>query len=515
MPEPNTLWIIAAAVLFIGLTAALAGHRPLATSGRRCGRCGYDLSGSPNTTHRCPECGVGLAGNVVLGGNSESDIRWRRRLRRGGYAVGTLAILIGLVTAAIDSRRVLFMPTWWLVNIEAPLAARSNGDGVGWTEAVYATLSHRLGACNGTGDVDMIRSVAEPILDRVDRTSHGGRWGRSFLLFAWDEGAVSDEELAGIDLIWPKLEIVAGSGCSVDGLHLLQSWECPFDTPPLAGTRVRIEGSDGIVRVGTSSASIDGSSGSGWPWVANRRSKKVSELVSLLKNSIALPPGEHRVEAVRRFELIADDDRVLGSREIEFHGEITIPEPPALPDRSNDPDLLERIGDGFRSSSWVTRERGGWYRISLAMPPGDLLSAGTPTFSVLDATNPRNDQAIWPEDPNVASDLHAMVAGARINRRSQVRRPIGAKETVHLLPGMPVPFHRSEDDDATSPSTLRIRLDATTLDPRLWRSLVSTHPSLTPPNEVPAGVVEFEIPVIDEPEDDTAREGTDSARPPQ
>ncbi len=515
MPEPNTLWIIAAAVLFIGLTAALAGHRPLATSGRRCGRCGYDLSGLPNTTHRCPECGVGLAGNVVTGGSGESDIRWRRRLRRGGYAIGTLAVAIGLLTAAIDSRRVPFMPTWWLVNIEAPLAARSNGDGVGWTEAVYATLSHRLGACNGTGDIDMIRSVTEPILDRIDRTSHGGRWGRSFLLFAWDEGAVSDEELAGIDLIWPAPEVVGGAGCSVDGLELLQSWKCPYDTPPIAGARLRIKGLDGVVRVGTSSVSIDGTSETGWPWVANRRSTMTSGLVSLLKNSIALPPGKHRVEAVRRFELIADDDRVLGSREIEFHGDITIPEPPALPDLSSDPDLLTRIADGFRSSSWVTRERSGWYRISLAMPPGDLLSAGTPTFTVLDATNPHDDKAIWPKGPNVTLDLHAMATGVPIYRRSQVRRPIGAKETVHLLPGIPVPFHRSEDDDATSPSTFRIRLDATTLDPRLWRALVSIHPSLTPPNEVPAGVVEFEIPVIDEPEDDTAREGTDSARPPQ
>jgi hypothetical protein len=516
MPEPNTLWIIAAAVLFIGLTAALVGRRPLATSGRRCGRCGYDLNGSPNTIHRCPECGIGLAGNVVTGGNSESDIRWRRRLRRGGYAIGTLAVLIGLVTAAIDSRRVPVMPTWWLVNIEAPLAARSNGDGVGWTEAVYATLSHRLGACNGTGDIAAMRSVAEPILDRINRTSHGGRWGRTFLLFAWDEGALTDEELAGIDLIWPKLEIVGGDGCSVDGLDLLESVECPFDTPPLAGTRLRIEGSDGVVRVGTSSVSIGGSSGSEWPWVANRRlGKIVSKLVSPWKNSIALPPGEHRVEAVRRFELIADDDRVLGSREIEFHGDITIPEPSALPDMSTDPDLLARIADGFRSSSWVTRDQSGWYRISLAVPPGDLLSAGTPTFTVLDATNPHDDRAIWPEGPNAASDIRAMAGPWANPPPLQVRRPIGAKEWVKRIPGMPVPFHRSEDEDVTSPSTFRIRLDATTLDPRLWRALLLHHPSfLTPPNEVPAGVVEFEIPVIDEPYDDIPREGTAPARPP-
>jgi hypothetical protein len=435
---------------------------------------------------------------VVLGGNSESDIRWRRRWRRGGYAVGTLAVVIGLVTAAIDSRRVLYMPTWWLVNIEAPIAARSSGDGVGWTEAVYATLSLRLGSCDGTGDLAAIRSVVEPILGRIDRTTHGGRWGRSFVLFAWDEGAVSDEELAAIDLIWPAPEVVGGPGCSVDGLDLLQSWACPYDTPPIAGTRLRIKGLDGVVRVGTSSVSIDGTSGTGWPWSANRRSKMVSGLVSLWKNSIALPPGEHRVEAVRRFELIADDDRVLGSRQIEFHGDITIPEPPALPDMSSDPDLLARIADAFRGSSWVTREKDGWYRVSLAMPPTDLLSAGTPTFSVLDAAHPDDDQAIWPEDPNVTSDLRAMASGRTNNRRSLVRRPVGSRETVHLLPGMPIPIHRIADHDTTIPRTFRIRLDSTRLDPSVWRALVSIHPSLTPPSEVPAGIVEFEIPVIDE-----------------
>jgi hypothetical protein len=492
MPEPNTLWIIAAAVLFIGLVGALAGHRPLAASGRRCRRCGYDLSGSPETTHRCPECGVGLAGNVVLGGNSESDIRWRRRCRRGGYAIGTLAVAIGLLTAAIDSRRVLYMPTWWLVNIEAPLAARSNGDGVGWTEAVYATLSHRLGACNGTGDIDTIRSVAEPILARIDGTNHGGRWGRTFLLFAWDEGALTDEELASIDLLWPEPEIVAGPGCSVDGLDLLQSWELPFGPAPFTG-RLNMRSLGGLVRVGTRSVPMPMSWTTNWPRSTTANRGSMVALISPFDGSFELDPGEHRVHVAQRFELIADGNRVLDARDIEFDGVVTIPEPPPLPRLSNDPKLFAQVIDRLQSSSWATREGDGLYIIHLAVPPGTLLTLGTPAMRVKDQRFP-NNSSIWPPAPHRIESSNVDLTNAR---RSKVRRPIGSKETVRLLPGMPLSCFLIGHKGEPVPDVLTIRVDARDLDPRYWRNLVRENPTLTAPTEVPTGTIEFDIPVIE------------------
>jgi hypothetical protein len=437
---------------------------------------------------------------VVLGGNSESDIRWRRRCRRGGEAFGLLAILIALVTAAIDPRRVPLMPTWWLVTVESPLAARSRGDGVGWTEAVYATLSHRLNACDGSGDLDAIRSVAEPILARIDDTNHGGRWGRTFLLFAWDEGALTDEELVSIETLWPEPEIVAGPGCSVDGLDLLQSWDSPFDTVPFTG-RLSMRGSESEVRVGTMSVTISGISTTSWPRPAKANRQSRVGLISPFDGSFELAPGEHRVHVVRRFELIADGDRVLDGRDIEFDGIVTIPEPPPLPRLSSDRDLSAAVVDRLQSSSWATRGDTGWYQVHLAVPPGTLLTLGTPSASVKDDRLVDSDP-IWPP----ALVLIQSRGFDRMDaRRSTVRRPIGARESVRLLPGMPVPIFRFEDDGESALDTLTIRLDATELEPRLWRALVATNPTLTAPAAVPMGVFEFDIPVIDATSSETSR----------
>lgn len=492
MPDLDTLWISAAAVLFVGLVTALAGHRPLATAGPRCRRCGYDLTGTPDTTHRCPECGVGLAGNLVAGGTSESDIIWRRRFRRGGHGLLVLASLIALTTAAVDPRRVAITPTWWLVTVEAPIAARTGGDGVGWTEAVYANLSHRLGSCNGSGDAAAIRTVVDPILDRIDHSTHGGRWGRTFLLFAWDEGVVTDAELAEIESIWPRPEIVLGPGSTVDGPDLLQSLDCPFDAQHPSAAGLWMRGTEGVGHIGDRSWTISTRSRTSWPRIDDSRSRPVTDLWVPTDGSLELAPGVHRVEIVRRFELVTGDDRVIGRREMTVEGTVDIPEPAPLPRLVDDATRLAALAEDLRTSSWATRRGDGRYEVSLALPVGELLAPGTPRFQVV-ASGVTNDPNAWPMSPQ---RLEVLVrSGTADPRRSMARRPVGDKASVRLLPGFPAAVFI--DDDATEPESLTIRMDTTRLSPRLWRALLATNPNLTAPDDIPSGVVEFEIPVVD------------------
>ena len=133
----------AAAVLFIGLVAALAGYRPLPQAGRRCRQCGYDLAGTPDSRHRCPECGNALAGGVVTGVRSESGVQWRRRFRRSGITLGVIALMLGLVALLFDARRLPWTPTWFMTTIDAPIASRLPDDRSRWSVEVFDTLAAR------------------------------------------------------------------------------------------------------------------------------------------------------------------------------------------------------------------------------------------------------------------------------------------------------------------------------------------------------------------------------------
>ena len=201
----NTLWIAGAVVLFLSLVIALQGFKPLPAGGRRCRRCGYDLSATPDDHRRCPECGRSLVGGVVEASTSESTIRWSRRLRRVGmFGIG-LATLTAIGAGLFDPRRLPHTPGIWLLNIDVPLALRSP-DPVADPVMREVLDRRRPGASDRIGDRDL-ESVARAVISRFDRPRHGGAGAREIVIVAWNAGFITDEEFLALDWITPGIEL--------------------------------------------------------------------------------------------------------------------------------------------------------------------------------------------------------------------------------------------------------------------------------------------------------------------
>src|SRR5688572_23584719 len=153
--------IILLVILLIGLQALLAGFR-----GRRiddhplCRRCGFDLTGRPETSTACSECGADLSQPhaIVIG---------HRRRRPRLIVVGALVMAFAIVSIGSMALRVdfqVYKPTWWVIHEaadkspSAPIAA--------WTE-----LNRRLKAGElSRSQVDRVAALALAIQGDKNRT---------------------------------------------------------------------------------------------------------------------------------------------------------------------------------------------------------------------------------------------------------------------------------------------------------------------------------------------------------
>lgn len=499
MPTPDHLWIATAAVLFLGLVAALAGFRPLPKTGRRCRRCGYDLVGTPDSRHRCPECGNALAGGVVLGVSSESGVQWRRRLRRAGVSLGTLALLLAVAAFAFDARRLPWTPTWFLAGVDGPIACRVCEDRSPWAAAVYETITDRMTATTPI-DTELVRRIAEPLLPRMEGADRVPAGARRFVLFAWGVGVVTDAELVAIESIWPEPFLVINGPPSVDGLDLNVSLRCPLDVAPI-GSRLSMLGADWTAMIGDEVVSRTRThSMRGWPQAVNPNASSSTGLLHSELDRLELEPGEVEVRVRRRYRLIARsadgrETRVVGERDIEFADRFTIPEPPPLPELVDDSARLAAVADALEAGSWAERQAGGVLTITIATRSPENLDLATPDF----AWRPGNADGLFDWEALEAISLDALAIddsrfGSRLARLAH-KRPIDGR-LVHRI-RVATLFAPEVDDDS---STLLIRLDTTNLDPRYWRRLIANHPDEDIPDTLPAGIVEFEIPIVEVPD---------------
>src|SRR5438874_2059393 len=86
-------------LLFLGRRGKRVNDHPV------CRRCGYDLTGLPNASTRCAECGANLhrAGAVQHG---------QRKARGGLVAIGTLVLLPSLVCSIYVGRQAASAIEW-------------------------------------------------------------------------------------------------------------------------------------------------------------------------------------------------------------------------------------------------------------------------------------------------------------------------------------------------------------------------------------------------------------------
>jgi hypothetical protein len=175
----------------VGLRGRRVDDHPL------CRRCGFDLTGRPDESTRCAECGADLARRrAVRAGHRERRRAVRaghRERRRGPLTVGTLLLLATVVPAGIvgggrlrgvDWNR--YKPQWWLMS-------EADGKDVAASDLALAELLRRMTA-DGLSDANRATLVARALDQQGDPAK---RWLRT-----WGEvveqaragGHVSDEQ---------------------------------------------------------------------------------------------------------------------------------------------------------------------------------------------------------------------------------------------------------------------------------------------------------------------------------
>lgn len=505
MTTVDQAWIAAAAVLFIGLVAALAGYRPLPQAGRRCRQCGYDLAGTPDSRHRCPECGNALAGGVVTGVRSESGVQWRRRFRRSGITLGVTALMLGLVALLFDARRLPWTPTWFMTIVDAPIASRLPDDRSRWSVAVFDTLAARADTGSSSPPA-FARRLVDDLLPRLDAPARPTMGARRFILAAWSLGVVTDEELGAIDSIWPTPVLSSDAPPSVDGLDLMVETISPFDGvfPALDGTRsgrMRLIGGDWTATIGDEVVSTTRSrTSTNWPQKINPNASSRTGLLDRRVHPFDLEPGEVEVRVRRKYRIVENEldgasRRTIAEREIEFSGRFTIPEPAPLPSMVEDPDRLEAVAEAFAEASWARSEGPGIVSLHLATFAPAGLELATPRFSYFDPAADEDDRWVTIDVPMIVMTeprLQPQLA------RQAMKQPIDDR-LVHLFLTELAVIGGPAPDAAIEPGFVRVRLDTTTLDPRHWRALVEASIDEEVPDTLPAGIIEFEVPIVSGP----------------
>lgn len=142
------LFLIGAIVLlWRGLRGVAIDDHPV------CRKCDFDLTGKPETSTRCPECGADLMQPKAI------RIGHRRR-RNGSLAIGSVLagiLIFGLALVAVMNVRQIdpysLKPTWWLI--------READDSTAMPRAAWAELSRRLAAGDlSAGQTSQIAELA-------------------------------------------------------------------------------------------------------------------------------------------------------------------------------------------------------------------------------------------------------------------------------------------------------------------------------------------------------------------
>jgi hypothetical protein len=294
------LWSVWAVLLVVGVAAVVVGRR-----GRRvddhplCRRCGFDLTGKPETSTRCGECGADLAEpHAVRVGHT---VR-----RRGPLWAGVLLLIVALigtgtqtaVTAGkIDWRK--HAPAWYLVRETASTDSPTR-------DAALAELIQRVkdGKLDrGSADALVVRGLAH----QADAAQGWVRaWG-DLIEAARYAKLVSDADwgtyaLQSVQLrINPRVRVVAGDPLPIGisqstpprlggaRFSLYFSWE----TPQVAGGDVRVLGD--YARAQPYHGKVDAGSGSSY-WTPAVEAK----------DTAAWPAGE-RVPLTATFRIDAYD----------------------------------------------------------------------------------------------------------------------------------------------------------------------------------------------------------------
>ncbi len=104
------LLLLSIALLVVGLRGYAIDRHPL------CRKCGFDLTGKPETSTRCPECGadLSLAKAIRIG---------HRRRRRGALAAGIGLLVLTLAFAGVATWSAVedfdweqVKPTWLVIH---------------------------------------------------------------------------------------------------------------------------------------------------------------------------------------------------------------------------------------------------------------------------------------------------------------------------------------------------------------------------------------------------------------
>ena len=463
----------------MALVIALAGYRPLATGGRRCRRCGYDLSATPNSHRRCPECGGSLVGGVVEAAASESTIRWRHRLKRAGLAGIVIAIAMASVVGLLDPRRLPHTPVVWLLHVDAPLALRSPDR--------FATpvMKELLDRTRKTSPVRLpdrnLAAVARSVMARFDEPRHGGPRARELVITAWNSGLITDQEFLDLKWIEPDLELRFPSRATVENIHYQMFGEVRFVAPMVNPSPV------GSGQQATFSFEIRPRRyglGDQPEWVDLGNSRMASTVnhhgggggLSIGRH-VRPEPGDEFPSGMATFNLDFDVQLVVDSngrrvkkpsRSMRISTPITIHErTPTKVSMDVSQESCRRLREGLESGSWYelneTASSGGTpgrrlVTVHIGMEDIDRFSLGTPIFRIEAEVDGRQvtrvvdlENSVWPTNPSLR--LKVRFPG---DRRIVDRY---ATTSIHDLGAF------------ESLSNLRIRVDTRTFDIALWERM--------------------------------------------